>query len=749
MVLYMKKVHLNYLVAVLLVTAMAVSPMASAFHAIPIKNSENPTYTPKAIGIHSYVKHDWTIAIASFDYQATGPTVPYWLPAVLQQAKNTINGLKLGKFVMVIGKVDSVHKIAYVTPYIITGGAIQVTPEFLALALNTTIANATNFAFTIPKGSGIAPTLFAGLTSFGKVPITPYGPMYRALLVPTNTKASPQQLPSPSNLSVPLITAMPYNYSAEALFPPAPIVDPNALSTYESLWPMAVANLTGGEVTGFTADVIETSTTMEFRIYGSNTTTDTESGTTTNVTINFIATYDKATGVETNLYLHANVEVTDGTSTVSGELELSIGYTGEESYNFGLMNGQQIGFTPTNISYSDALVSLLNNLNPNITEGLIDQFIENITAVNVTLTYNDMMSPSGIDLFYQTIAYTKDGSTSGNIMASALTFGSPYVLPAWDEMASISQTEQFVLTNILGKVLSYQVKKEYPNMTISISGNYKFLLHGNRTSFDYASSYTTLNLFIQNITGEPVSMPNAHPGFQLKAKVTTWVTYDSSGFLTEIGVIVNITSFTLDTDGDGNFADEVVSFHGYASASINRVASGGGLSTASVDFSHPINPPDPSPTSPAWTDITPKDQPTSPGVVPDKTGPTISNIGYYPQSPKAGETVKVTADVEDNSSLLNVILSYEGDNGWVNVTMHYNDTSGYYEAYITMPNATTVNAKIYASDIFHNWNVEEFTIGKTGVSGGLLSGQNAIYIGGAALALIVILGVIFAFRRRG
>ena len=721
------------LLALLTITMMAMAPIAYNANALPTQN-KNSKLVPKAIGISPFTKYDWTIAISTLDYSVSGPDIPFGTEYILEQVKNAIGGLELGKMVMVFGKTYPTDKVAYVTPFIITGTDIYVTPEFISLAMNISLTDAQDLAFTIPKGSGIAPTLFMGLIFLGAS--GPMGPMMAPMLTALNTPngIEPTQI---DFSTIPTITAALYNYTTEAIGPPAPILDPNAFSFYKSMWPMMTQELPDG----IEGSVVETDDTISFMVSGTNTTVD---DITTTVTVDFVATYNKTTGILRDLYLSGQLEMTDGTNTITGDLEFAMGFTGSTSYTFGLTFGEQIGFTPGYIDYTDALINLLQQFNENITKDVVDEFIANITAINTTLTYDDINSVSGIDLFYDVFIDAPWGQSSDKMIASDLMFGAPYVLPAWDEMASVSQLEQFIVTSVLGKFLKYQIESLNPTMTLSITGDYAFLLHGTVGNFDYASSYNTLNIMVQNVTG---STDPQNLGFRIKIKVTSWMTYDNEGFLTEIGFNFNISELVFDSDGDGDFTDEFATFHGYVELSINRVAStSSGYGTMGLDFSTIIDPPDPDPASPEWTDFTPKEQPEPPGETPDTAGPSITDVSYYPDKPPSGEQVKVTAKVSDESTILQVVLSYETEEGWVNVTMTFNETSGLYEAYFVMPNATKINAKIYAEDIYHNWSVEEFVIGQE--AGGFLGGQNMVYIGGGALALIILLSVIFVLTRR-
>lgn len=92
-------------------------------------------------------------------------------------------------------------------------------------------------------------------------------------------------------------------------------------------------------------------------------------------------------------------------------------------------------------------------------------------------------------------------------------------------------------------------------------------------------------------------------------------------------------------------------------------------------------------------------------TIEDLTPPSIHNVLWTPTSPVVDENVTIMCMVDDNSGLLQVILSYYDDK-WHNVTMHYNYSTEIYQAIIIGTN-TTVFFKIYAQDDNGNWAVTE------------------------------------------
>ena len=724
----------KFLLASLLLVVLTLAPLANQTFATT--NNKGKSLV-KEVGIQSFVKHDWTITTSDFSYTSTGTTIPEELTTMLPQIAELFNGLEMGKFVIVIGKDYPTDEVAYVTPYIILGNDVEVFAETLSLALNISLEDAQNLEFTIPKGSGIAPTLFASFMFFEGEMGPPVGPqMLSKAFLADDFKLSQFE-------EIPTVTAMPYNYSAMAITPPAPLLKPAYFSTYAMLWEMIVTNMTPMGITGEAEDL---GTEYKFSLYGTNTTTN-EEGVTQTVTVDFFVKYKKSTGVLSLLYLDLTLEATDGVSTLTASIHFLMGYNGYTELNFGLSDGDKIGFTPTKFDYPEALVDFLEMISEGEINATVLQMIKDyILSTNITLEYMDDYSISGIDLLYNATAELYDfesGNPSlvnlGPVMMSDLLFGAPYVLPVWDEMASVAQLELFIIIDVLGNFASYFAEKEEPNISFGLSGNFNILVHGTEENFDYISAYTTVSFQFTN------SSPY---GISVEGSLEEWSTYSSDGLLTEVGLYINITDITFDTNGNGDFSDEFMHFSFYLDISINRVASAGGGLLATLgepDFSNPIDAPDPEPGAAGWTDITPMNQEQPPGEVPDTVPPTI-NVTVIPEVPAKGDEVKVKAAVSDESEVTQVIFSYQNGTDWINVTMTYNETSGYYEATFTMPD-DQVNAKIYAQDIYGNWATHEFTIGQAPAPGGVP--QTYLYVGGGVLALIVIVAIIAMVRRRG
>jgi len=83
--------------------------------------------------------------------------------------------------------------------------------------------------------------------------------------------------------------------------------------------------------------------------------------------------------------------------------------------------------------------------------------------------------------------------------------------------------------------------------------------------------------------------------------------------------------------------------------------------------------------------------------------PVIYEVERLLNTPTDTDYVKILANATDNSGLSQVILSYSGETLWINITMEYNTTTGYYEALIPpFPAGTTVTYRVYAIDVYGN-----------------------------------------------
>jgi len=86
--------------------------------------------------------------------------------------------------------------------------------------------------------------------------------------------------------------------------------------------------------------------------------------------------------------------------------------------------------------------------------------------------------------------------------------------------------------------------------------------------------------------------------------------------------------------------------------------------------------------------------------------PVINKAIRRPTDIVEGQRVIVMVNATDDSGILLVILSYYDGLAWFNITMHYNDETGFYEAEIpALPSGVNVSYRIYVCDIYLNWSV--------------------------------------------
>ena len=91
----------------------------------------------------------------------------------------------------------------------------------------------------------------------------------------------------------------------------------------------------------------------------------------------------------------------------------------------------------------------------------------------------------------------------------------------------------------------------------------------------------------------------------------------------------------------------------------------------------------------------------------DTYGPAIRAIYHVPDAPNELEDVLIQVNVSDMNGLKKVILSYYNGEKWNNITMVYNSSSGFWEAFVPGLPAKLGNVvfKIYTSDTRDNWSV--------------------------------------------
>jgi len=90
----------------------------------------------------------------------------------------------------------------------------------------------------------------------------------------------------------------------------------------------------------------------------------------------------------------------------------------------------------------------------------------------------------------------------------------------------------------------------------------------------------------------------------------------------------------------------------------------------------------------------------------DMSPPTFYEILRQPEQPTDEESVTILVDVDDESGVSNIILSYNDGSAWINVSMTYVPTIRYYKAVIpTYPAGTIIFYKVYACDTYENWAV--------------------------------------------
>ena len=95
-------------------------------------------------------------------------------------------------------------------------------------------------------------------------------------------------------------------------------------------------------------------------------------------------------------------------------------------------------------------------------------------------------------------------------------------------------------------------------------------------------------------------------------------------------------------------------------------------------------------------------------TVVDEKAPDIVEVYWTPEHPAENENVTIYANVTDIGGVSEVILSYSYDSQIVNESMAYNSTLGLWVGEIpNLPAMTEVKFRVYACDIYGNWNVSD------------------------------------------
>ena len=722
-------------VAVIVVVILFTSIMFTANAPVQTKAGE-PILSNQAISsLTEYTVHDWGISVGKAKLEIEGKYSN--LTAPLNELLNSVlRGFDHGKMTIVVGKVYEEVKIAYIAPMLVLGNDIEInetTLQLLSPLLKLNASLSTIPTMKLDKGTGVPVGTILNILSevIGVIP----GNLTLSNIfnmINFTTPNPPNNTTFPTNLT--LYTSTPYNYSQEAILPPMPLLDPNNLPYYASIWSGVIQSF----LPGIKGTVINMDDAYEFRAHGTNTTQINNTSTLT-TQVKLVAKYNKTTGIEEAFYLDLSLTYVNGTDKVKLYLTTAMKHINSERLSFALRDGDSLKLMVTDLSHT-AIPTLLENVPGFFNITAIDQFLSIFQDSNVTFTYYDAKSQSGIDLFYNILFRGKVGQNSTQTYLSALTPISPYILPTWELQASMGQLINEALATQIVNLIFANITSSSPNTILKVKGDYRFLLHGTPSNFDYAAILSEIKIFYRNVTR---SITN--PGVSANMTIKIWFTYSKMGYLTEIGGKFSIDDIAFDTNGNGDFSDEAHAGNFYYKFSMNRVTESASLIGLLGETI--VNPPDPDPNSSAWSDATPKLK-TGPIVESlDSNSPSIFGVKVDYNMTDNGVLVFISANVSDDSGILNVTVNY-----WYNETVYsgelqYNEETGNYTTMVLVPsNTTELNITVTAFDIFGN--VNKTKVITLQISHGEPTGATWVYVTASFIVLVVTVGLIIYFKRK-
>ena len=232
-------------------------------------------------------------------------------------------------------------------------------------------------------------------------------------------------------------------------------------------------------------------------------------------------------------------------------------------------------------------------------------FIDLLRNLRAVFNYTD--NPTGLTPMYDGTMYYYN-ATSGTMMEikpfkvynNMLIPGSIRVYPYKDILYGQMQLEAHILTNVLPKLLKYQLAVEKANgekvPKFDMSGTYE-ILESNQSHFALLAN---VSFSVEYTDVEPGDVP-----FIMSGHGGIWYVYKSTGYLVETGFEFSL-QVKFDTNGDGSLDDETT--HEYTvKIVVNKVVSEPVKASSgwTINWDRLDSDP-PSFTEPgAWSDVTP------------------------------------------------------------------------------------------------------------------------------------------------
>jgi len=644
-----------------------------------------------SVGIKSFYIHKWGIRVFKTNYLATNSNASL-IANSLDQIFNALDG---GRLSIVLGKNYPSKKIVYISPLVMIGRDVNV-------SLSSVLSNQFRGDFVFKKGDTIPLALLLFLSNFTSTYFS--NSNFTQFLGFRGLNAT-----STSNISQLFI--IPYNYSAESIFPPAPLLDPKNLGIYASTWGAISLFLKG-----FGGQVVSYKDRIDFYLFGKNDSLFTSGNRVVGAVVNAVFSYDRDTGVEVGAYVNATLTShTRGGLELVYHFEIALSYMGGEDLPMRLVDGEKLGYKVTNFDYSKSLLNLLSDLqkyglipSADLNLTLLNDALNEFEKVNITFTYNESASIDGLNLVFNTTReipetiltflnttpsnFTERMNTTllGNTtIFNSLVPGSIYLLGAWEESAGFIQ----VLSLLRRWSNSLFMFSSNSSVSIDVSGSNRFLRYPREGKAQY---YAFVNDFIIKYLQPEIRFNNTIlPPIKANIKVDLQLIYDSKGYLSKAIFFVNTTYLEIAIT-----KDTFLVFRG-----IHLIAEISGVENENGEPNFDAVKDTPSLSSSEWLDISLHDKGKTIGYVSDQNPPEILKVDVESYYNASGTLFEVKANISDESPVILAKINLTDIKYGYNTTskMSYNSNENLYIArFFVRKQITDANITVTALDIYHN-----------------------------------------------
>ncbi len=685
----MKKFFAYFLIFLFLLTpASSISSMHLLAHPKTSVKSFELNIKP-SVGIKSFYVHRWGIRVYETSYLATTTNASLIAISLDQVFKS----LDRGRLSIILGKNYPSKKLVYLSPLIMIGKNAN-------LSLSSLFGIQMGGEILFKKGDTIPLALLLYLSNL------------TSTFLPNITFTSffgLQGINSTTNISQLLV--IPYNYSAESIFPPAPLLDPKNLGLYASTWGAISLFLNG-----FGGQVLSFDDRVDFYLFGENNSLFVSGDKIIGAVVNAVFSYDRDTGVEVGAYINSTITVRSGGSVeLKYHFELALSYMGGEDLPIDLMDGDKLGYRVTNFDYSKSLLDLLSDLQnyglmPSTTLNLtlLDSALDVIEKVNVTFTFNESATIDGINLVFNTLSEVPEeissllNASSSNftelinstLMGNTTIFnslipGSIYLLGAWEESAGFIQALSLI------RRWSNPLFMFSPNTTMSIDvmSDNRFLRYPSSGDPKYYAFVNDFNIrYVQpKITVNDTAIPPVKANINVRVQLI----YDSKGYLTRASLLVNTTYLEIEISESVLLVFRNI----YLLVEVSGVENRNG----EPDFNSVKS--SPSLSSSEWLDISLDREDKVIGYVADNSPPEILKTDIESYYNDTGTFFEIKSNISDESPIILARVNLTDLSSGFNASakMGYNSNENLFVArFFVRAKITDANITVFALDIYHN-----------------------------------------------